>query len=141
MHNQLIMPVFVLALCARALPVTVTGGSPDSSSFIIEGSGTDVVVGDPFDTDDPGKTIFVPNGGATVVPIQKDPTVITAGGIPVEVTGGSDGVVVVPNGGATVVPISKDPTVITAGGIPVEVTGGSDGVVVLPGRTRVGCGN
>lgn len=90
-----------MALYAHAIPVTITGGgsggSSDSDGVIVEADGTDVVAGNEADTDDPGKTIFAPSGsGVTVIPTQKDPTVVAPGGIPAEISGGSDGVVVVP---------------------------------------------
>lgn len=89
------------ATCAHALPVTITGGGASSSppGTIVESDGTDVVAGNESNTDDPGKTIFVPSSsGATVVPTQEDPSVLSPGGIPVTITGGSDGVVVIPGG-------------------------------------------
>lgn len=92
-----------MALCAHGIPVTITGGSePTPPGTIIEANGTDVVVGNESNTNDPGKTIFVPgNSGDVIVPTQEDPSVLSPGGIPVTITGGSDGVVVIPGGRGT----------------------------------------
>lgn len=111
MHSHLLASVLLMATCAQSLPVTITGGaggsssssssasSPSSPGVIVEASGTDVVAGNESNTNDPGKTIFVPSdSGATVIPTTEDPSVLTPGGIPVTITGGSDGVVVIPGG-------------------------------------------
>lgn len=109
MQTQYITSVLLVALCAHAVPVKITGGSQSAApGTIIESDGTDVVAGNETNTDDPGKTIFVPgNSGEIVVPTQEDPSVLAPGGIPVTITGGSDGVVVVPggqgSGGASIV--------------------------------------
>lgn len=92
-----------MALCAHALPVTITGGGgssqPSSPGTIVESNGTDVVAGNETSTDDPGKTIFVPgNSGEIIIPTQENPSVLAPGGIPVTITGGSDGVVIIPGG-------------------------------------------
>ncbi|KAJ4385489.1 hypothetical protein N0V93_009917 [Gnomoniopsis smithogilvyi] len=87
------------------MPVTISSGSSaptTSPGTIIESDGTDVVAGNESNTNDPGKTIFVPgNSGEIVVPTQEDPSVLAPGGIPVTITGGSDGVVVIPGGQGT----------------------------------------
>lgn len=108
MQFQFITTALLMALCAHALPVTITGGGGSSSSSssqpaspgtIVESNGTDVVAGNETNTDDPGKTIFVPgNSGEIIVPTQEDPSVLAPGGIPVTITGGSDGVVIIPGG-------------------------------------------
>lgn len=105
MPNRLLPSLVLIAVCAKALPVpvTITKGPIDPktgkpSSIIIESQGTDIVVGNK--TDDPGKTIFVPGGnggnGITVIPTTKDPIVLTPGGVPITISGGSDGVVILP---------------------------------------------
>lgn len=112
MHAQRLTSVLLMALCAHAIPVTITGGGGSGSSSskpaapgtIVEANGTDVVAGNETNTDDPGKTIFVPgNSGEVIIPTQEDPSVLAPGGIPVTITGGSDGVVIIPggNGGNT----------------------------------------
>lgn len=109
MQIQLITSALLMALYAHALPVTITGGGSSSSSnsspqpaapgTIVESNGTDVVAGNESNTDDPGKTIFVPgNSGEIIIPTQEDPSVLAPGGIPVTITGGSDGVVIIPGG-------------------------------------------
>lgn len=113
MQFQVITSALLMALCAHALPVTITSGGSGSSSSsssssssqpaspgtIIESDGTDVVAGNETNTDDPGKTIFVPgNSGEIIIPTQEDPSVLAPGGIPVTITGGSDGVVIIPGG-------------------------------------------
>ncbi|KAJ4407098.1 hypothetical protein N0V82_009999 [Gnomoniopsis sp. IMI 355080] len=105
MQTQFITSVLLMALCARAMPVTITGSGASSTSTssspgtIVESNGTDVVAGNESNTDDPGKTIFVPgNDGEVIIPTTEDPSVLAPGGIPVTITGGSDGVVVVPGG-------------------------------------------
>lgn len=109
MQSPLLSFIFLLmAICANSAPVTITaGGAPSepdtaipasaSPGIIVEAPGTDVVAGNESNTDDPGKTIFVPtDSGATVIPTQEDPSVLAPGGITVTISGGSDGVVVVP---------------------------------------------
>lgn len=103
MQFQLVTSALLMALCAHALPVTITGGGsssqPASPGTIVESNGTDVVAGNETNTDDPGKTIFVPgNSGEIIIPTQEDPSVLAPGGIPVTITGGSDGVVIIPGG-------------------------------------------
>lgn len=105
MQIQVITSALLMALCAHALPVTITGGGssssqqPASPGTIVESNGTDVVAGNETNTDDPGKTIFVPgNSGEIIIPTQEDPSVLAPGGIPVTITGGSDGVVIIPGG-------------------------------------------
>lgn len=143
MRISLLASITCLALTARAAPVTITGdpAQVDSPGTVIESDGTDVVVGNPSSTDDPGKTIFAPNGGATV--LADGNTEINGVPVDIEGTGNSGATLIQPNtqargssqvegtppAGATVVTTEEDPSVAGNG---ISVTGGGDGAVVLP---------